>query len=62
MDTSFNVNAYRASETIQAVLDSLNYSYTLTTNQATIDKILQELQKMEPVRLNHQENKVYVSL
>ena len=62
MDASFNVNAYRASETIQAVLDSLNCSYTLTTNQATIDKTLQELQKMEPVRLNHQENKVYVSL
>lgn len=62
MDTSFNVNAYRASETIQAVLDSLNYSYTLTTKQASIDEVLQELQRIAPVKFNHKENKVYVSL
>lgn len=42
--------------------DALNYSYTLTTKQATIDGILQELQKIAPVKFNHRENKVYVSL
>ncbi|MEN6589082.1 MAG: FecR domain-containing protein [Proteiniphilum sp.] len=42
--------------------DALNYSYTLTTKQATIDEVLQELQKIAPVKFNHRENKVYVTL
>lgn len=41
---------------------ALDYSYTLTTKQASIDGILQELQKIAPVKFNHRENKVYVSL
>ncbi|MCE5227567.1 MAG: DUF4974 domain-containing protein, partial [Porphyromonadaceae bacterium] len=42
--------------------DALNYSYTLTTKQPTIDGILQELQKIAPVTFNRQEDTVYVSL
>lgn len=41
---------------------ALDYTYTLTTKQASIDEILQELQKIAPVKFNHQENKVYISL
>lgn len=41
---------------------ALDYTYTLTTKQATIDEILEELQKISPVKFSHQENKVYISL
>ena len=52
---------YNVAFHVQSV-DALNYSYTLTTKQATIDEVLQELQKIAPVKFIHQENKVYVSL
>jgi ferric-dicitrate binding protein FerR (iron transport regulator) len=52
---------YNVTFLVQSV-DALKYSYTLTTKQATIDGILQELQKIAPVTFNHQEDKVYVSL
>jgi ferric-dicitrate binding protein FerR (iron transport regulator) len=42
--------------------EALDYSYTLTTKQATIDDVLQELQKITPVKFERQENEVYVSL
>lgn len=41
---------------------ALEYSYTLTTRQATIDEVLDELHKIAPVTFDHQENKVYVSM
>lgn len=41
--------------------EALTYSYTLTTKQTTIDEILVELQKIAPVKFNHQGDKVYVS-
>jgi len=52
---------YNVTFLVQSV-DALNYSYTLTTKQPTIDGILQELQKIAPVTFNRQEDKVYVSL
>lgn len=41
---------------------ALEYSYTLTTRQATIDEVLDELHKIAPVTFDHQGNKVYVSM
>lgn len=41
---------------------ALEYSYTLTTKQATIDEILDELHKISPVNFKHQDNKIFVSL
>jgi ferric-dicitrate binding protein FerR (iron transport regulator) len=41
---------------------ALDYTYTLTTKQTSIDEILQELQKISPVKFDHKGNKVYVSL
>lgn len=42
--------------------DALDYSYTLTTKQATINEVLQELQKIAPVKFDLQEHKIFVSL
>ena len=41
---------------------ALDYTYTLTTKQSSIDEILQELQKISPVKFNRKESIVYVSL
>jgi len=40
----------------------LEYSYTLTTKQATIDEVLDELHKISPVNFKHQGNKIFVSM
>ncbi len=41
---------------------ALDYTYTLTTKQASIDEILMELQKIAPVKFNREQNKIYISI
>lgn len=42
--------------------DALSYSYSLTTKQVSIQDVLEELQKIAPVRFNRRDHKIYVSL
>lgn len=41
---------------------ALEYSYTLTTKQATIDGVLDELRKISPVIFKNEDNKIFVSM
>jgi len=41
---------------------ALDYTYTLTTRQASIDDVLSELQKIAPVKFNREQNKIYISI
>jgi len=41
--------------------DVLNYSYTITTKQSSIDSVMKELQKIAPVKFHLMENQVHVS-
>ena len=42
--------------------EALNYTYTITTKQFYIDDLLDELQKIAPVKFNLQKNKIFVSI
>ena len=42
--------------------EALNYSYTITTKQNNIESVLNELQKISPVKFIYDENKIFVSI
>jgi ferric-dicitrate binding protein FerR (iron transport regulator) len=42
--------------------DALKYSYTLTTKHATLERVLNELQKIAPVKFSVMEDQIQVSM